>query len=88
MYILLAAYMDPFRLVNTDSLVKLQRIPQRCPCTHGFPLLCMLPRHSPWPPFHAPWHECRAPAEQYQIPGGRVPESTYYQVLFVAPKVI
>lgn len=61
--------MDPCRLVSTDSLVKLQRLPQRCPCTHGFPLLCMLPRHSPWPPFHAPWHGCGPSAEQCQSAG-------------------
>ena len=52
-----AAYMDPWRLVSTDFLIKVQTLPGRCLCTYGCPLLCELPCHSCHPPFHAPWHE-------------------------------
>ena len=62
-----AAYMDPWRLVSTEFLIKLQTRPGRCLCTHSCQLLCKIPCHSCHPPFHAPWHEpCGADADGEQ----------------------
>lgn len=93
-----AAYMDASRLVRTECLVKLQSRPGRCPCTLGFPLLCMLPCHTALPPFHAPWpacagtgdadRTCTSPGEPSSITLQNMPPATWYHMYMPASRPI